>query len=56
MQIIIVSRSSEKLMLIMVNTLRSLFRNVFRITKLPSVIPLPDVAEPVHNVDLRSVI
>ena len=56
MQIIIVSNSSEKLMLIMVSKLRRLLRNVLRTTKLLSVIPLPDMPQPIHDVDLRGVI
>src|ERR1017187_818283 len=54
MQIIRVSNSSEKLMLIMVSRLRRLFRNVLRTTKLPNVIPSPDMPEAVHDVYLRS--
>ena len=54
MQIISVSNSSEKLMLIMVSRLRRLFRNVLRTTKLPNVITSSDVPESVHDVYLRS--
>jgi hypothetical protein len=43
MQIINVSNSSEKLMLSMVSTLRRLFRNVLRTTKVPNVMTSPDV-------------
>jgi hypothetical protein len=43
MQIISVSSSSEKLMLIIVSRLRRLFRNVLRKTKLPSVIASSDM-------------
>ena len=43
MQIIMVSKSSEKLMLTMVSRLRRLLRNVLRTTKLPSVMTSPDV-------------
>ena len=43
MQIIKVSNSSEKLMLIIVSKLRRLFRNVLRTTKLPRVITSSDV-------------
>src|ERR1035437_8089193 len=56
MQIISVSNSSEKLMLIIVSRLRRLLRNVLRTTKLPSVIASSDVAESVHDVYLRSMI
>src|SRR5580698_2145412 len=61
MQIISVSNSSEKLMLTMVSRLRRLLRNALRTTKLPSVmissyLTSSDVAQPIHNVDLRSVI
>ena len=48
--------SSEKLMLNMVNRLRRLLRNVLRTTKLLSVINSTDVAQPIHDVYLRSVI
>src|SRR5438105_6973099 len=56
MQIIIVNNSSEKLMLTMVSRLRRLMRNALRTMKLPSVITSSEVAESVHDVDLRSVI
>src|SRR5579863_3334525 len=57
MQIISVSKSREKLMLIKVNTLRRLLRKALRTMKPPRVMKTSsDVAQSVHDIYLRSVV